>query len=353
MNALGCRHQSARKAHAQRQISGFAVVAVAGEEAAEAPEAVSDRRSRRGAIEQQPYRNALGIRVDGKHGKSGDQAAVPRQPGETKDRMPRWSLMLRENDCNDDVIQLGSDNARDGDGQHERRVIDGQLAALHFLVEHVIALPQSPGEHEPIGVEAQRANLYVWNHRAKFEYTAGIIAGYRESIMKCFVILLFLLGSVAFAQEQKPAAPPVSPSARLAAAKTAYVKSIGDSETPFNVIQSGLEGWPRFILVDSAEKADVVIQIETKEDENGVSVSSDSGGKKTRINHDINVTEIKLTVYDAKTHLPLYTAVERPKGGFKDKTREDNLVKASQDLLQKFRDRMEPLPKSDAAPKTS
>ncbi len=171
--------------------------------------------------------------------------------------------------------------------------------------------------------------------------------------MKRFAILLLLLSTVTFAQEQKPATPPVSPTARLAAAKTAYLKSVGEADTPFTVIQSGLEGWPRFILVESADKADVVIQVETKEDENGVSVSSDANGKKTRINHDINVTEIKLIVYDAKTHLSLYTAVERPKGGFKDKTRADNLVKASQDLLQKFRDRMEPLPKSDEAPKTN
>jgi hypothetical protein len=164
------------------------------------------------------------------------------------------------------------------------------------------------------------------------------------------VIVLMLFASLCFAQEQKPVNPPVSPAARLMAAKTAYVKSIGESETPYNVIESGLEGWPRFMLVDSPQKADVIIEIAAKEEESGTSVSSSSdSGKKTHINHDLNVTEIKLTVYDSRTHLPLWTASERPKGGFKDKTREDNLLKASQTLLQKFRDRMEPLPAEPAS----
>jgi hypothetical protein len=167
--------------------------------------------------------------------------------------------------------------------------------------------------------------------------------------MKHTVIIVLLFCCIGYAQEQKPTPTPISPSARLAAAKTAYVKSTGESDVPYNVIEGGLEGWPHFILVDSPQKADVVIQIDTEEDDTGVSVSSssDSGGKKTRVNHDLSVTLIKLTVYDAKTHLALWTASERPKGGFKDKTREDNLVQASQKLLAKFRDRMEPPPPAE------
>ncbi|HVZ18377.1 MAG TPA: hypothetical protein VG897_14750, partial [Terriglobales bacterium] len=69
---------------------------------------------------------------------------------------------------------------------------------------------------------------------------------------------------------------------------------------------------------------------------------SDSDSGKDKVNHDLNVTTVKLTVYDAKTHLYLWTGSERPKGAFKDKNREDNLVKASEALLAKFHARMEP-----------
>src|ERR1700675_64167 len=97
------------------------------------------------------------------------------------------------------------------------------------------------------------------------------------------MFILLLLATVSFAQDQKPAQTPVSPSARLVAAKTAYMRNGGGSEIPFNVIESGIEGWGRFALVDSPQKADVIIEVVAPEDDNGVSVSSsvDGSGKST------------------------------------------------------------------------
>ena len=165
-----------------------------------------------------------------------------------------------------------------------------------------------------------------------------------------FLICLFLLciAGFAFAQEQKaPALPPISPSARLAAAKTAFMKNGGGSDVPFDVIQGGVEGWGRFTLVDSPKNADVVIELQAPEDDNGVSVSSSTGagGKSSsKTSRDVSVSMIKLLVYDAHTHAMLWTATEHPKGAFKDKARMDNLVEASEKLLSQFRDRLEPLP---------
>ena len=164
--------------------------------------------------------------------------------------------------------------------------------------------------------------------------------------------LLILLVSVAtlFGQEQKPAVP-ISPSARLAAAKTAYVKNGGGNDIPFNVISNGIDGWGRFVTVDSPDQADIVIEVLSVADPNQVTVdSSDSlGHKSSKKVNDEDVEVIKLTVYDAKTHLPLWAGNERPKGGFKEKTRDDNLVQAAAKLLTRFRERLEP-PQAEAAP---
>ena len=68
-----------------------------------------------------------------------------------------------------------------------------------------------------------------------------------------------LISGIVLAQEKPQAAPEqknpayLSPSARLAAAKTVFMKNNGGSEVPFNVISGGMEGWARFILVDSPE----------------------------------------------------------------------------------------------------
>ena len=168
------------------------------------------------------------------------------------------------------------------------------------------------------------------------------------------IVLVLLAGALVFAQEQKPAATPISPSARLAAAKTAFLKNGGGSEIPYNVIESGMEGWGRFTLVDSPQEADVIIEVQAPEEESGATVSSstDAGGhSSTTSSRDLNVAVIRLTVYDAKTHLPLWGASERPKGGFKEKTRNDNLVKAAERLVSAFRDRLEPPPAEPAATK--
>lgn len=171
--------------------------------------------------------------------------------------------------------------------------------------------------------------------------------------LTCFLVLFSI--TLLLAQEQKPAAPtPISPSARLAAAKTAYVKNGGGSEIPYNVIESGIEGWGRFVIVDSPQQADIIIEIQSPEDETGMSVSSttDDGHSSTKSSRDLTVAIIKVIVYDAKTHLMLWNAEERPKGAFKEKAREDNLVKAAEKLVSRFRDRLEPPPADKGDAKT-
>jgi len=172
------------------------------------------------------------------------------------------------------------------------------------------------------------------------------------------IVTLLLMSAMAHAQAQnqaedaKDTKPFVPPAARLQAAKTAYLKNGGGSEIPYNVIESGLEGWGRFTLVDSPAQADIVIQVDSPEEDTGTSVSSSAdanGHSSTASSRNITVDIIKITVFDARTHLPLWTANERPKGGFKEKTRDDNLVKAAENLVSRFRDRLEPLP-ADPSP---
>jgi hypothetical protein len=147
-------------------------------------------------------------------------------------------------------------------------------------------------------------------------------------------------------EQKKPAFVP--PSARLAAAKSALVKNAGGSEIPYNVISSGLEGWGRFKLVDSASEADIVVEVSSPGEQGGVSVSSRtrSGAtgrmeESTSTSRNLGSDAIKLVVYDAKTHVALWTASEQPKSALRQKAREDNLVQAAARLVTKFRERLE------------
>ncbi len=147
-------------------------------------------------------------------------------------------------------------------------------------------------------------------------------------------------------EESKPAPQPVSIAARLAAAKTVLLKKTGSrSNVAYDVVSSTLEGWGRFTLVDAPEKADLIIEIfSLEESESGVSASTGRGGRGRPLggSREGSISQIKLTVYDAKTHIALWTGAERPKGAMKKVDRENNEVEAAQRLITKFHDDVEP-----------
>ena len=87
-----------------------------------------------------------------------------------------------------------------------------------------------------------------------------------------FLAMLFVAfsGFDAVAQDQTTSTPAkpafVSPSQRLMNAKAVYVKNAGGSSIPFDVINGEFEGWGRFIVVESPEKADLIVEVTSPED---------------------------------------------------------------------------------------
>ena len=175
--------------------------------------------------------------------------------------------------------------------------------------------------------------------------------------MRCVapLVVVLLISGILVAQEKPQARPEqknpayVSPSARLAAAKTVFMKNNGGSEIPFNVISGGLEGWARFLLVDSPEQADIVIEVTSPDDDHSATSSKTKVGAKGRMedsasSRPANEGPIKMIVSDARTHLTLWAASDQPKGGFRQRARDEHLVEAAQRLVTKFRERIEPPP---------
>ncbi len=151
---------------------------------------------------------------------------------------------------------------------------------------------------------------------------------------------------------QTPASKPVlSPTARLQAAKTAFVKNVDGSDIGYDTVATTLEGWGRYKLVDSPAKADLVIEVESpRDDQGGVSVSSSSStatGRYEQSNKSSREVSsgggpMRPVVRDAKTTVTLFVASEQVKGGMKKNARENNMVDAAQKLVAKFHERVEP-----------
>lgn len=169
------------------------------------------------------------------------------------------------------------------------------------------------------------------------------------------LLALALLSVAAVAQEKpaEPAKPPMSPTARLQAATTAYLENMEGSGIGTDTIATTLDGWGRYKLVDSPKDADLIIQVYSPDEGGGVSVTSSTNGasrtsgrpeESTRTSRDLSSGSgtMRLVVRDAKTKLPLFSASQQVKGSFKKTTRENNLVEAAQNLVGKFHDRVEP-----------
>jgi hypothetical protein len=150
--------------------------------------------------------------------------------------------------------------------------------------------------------------------------------------------------------QQAPEKRPLieTPSMRLAAARNVFITRIHGSRIPVEVIRSTMEGWGRFTMVESPEKADLIIEISSTGD-SGVQVSSSSKvspesgreEKSSSTRKDISPTEIKMTVFDSRNKRGLWTATESVRFAMKEKAKENNLVEAAERLASKFHERLE------------
>ena len=131
--------------------------------------------------------------------------------------------------------------------------------------------------------------------------------------------------------------------------KSIYVKNDRGSGISYDTISSDIQGWGRFVMAPSPEKADLIAEV-TSTDNGGVSVSSrtDYGtpdGKpreSSSTSKDLSASAVALKVFDAKTRRELWTGSERVKSAFKKKAEADNLVAASEMLFKRFHDFVEP-----------
>src|SRR5579871_1440059 len=130
---------------------------------------------------------------------------------------------------------------------------------------------------------------------------------------RLLVLIAFCASACAqqITSENQPAKPATSVSAttRLLNAKTVYVKKIAGGDIAFDIVNNAVVGWPRYIVVDDPEKADLLIEVSSpappkKDENNGVKGNSGSGqGSDPRAFHEptntFTDTDVKIFVRDA------------------------------------------------------
>jgi hypothetical protein len=166
-------------------------------------------------------------------------------------------------------------------------------------------------------------------------------------------LMLAVICSVAQEAAKEPAKAAMTPTARLQAAKTAYVENVDGSDIGADTVTTTLQGWGRYKLVDSPKDADLLIEVTSPDEGGGVSVSSSTGTSRTTGRYEQSTSSsreissgsgtMRLVVRDAKTKLTLWAASQPVKGAVKKNARENNLVESAEKLVAKFHDRVEPV----------
>lgn len=151
-----------------------------------------------------------------------------------------------------------------------------------------------------------------------------------------------------------PKTETLSPAARLAAARSVFVKRTGGSDIPYTVIGESIKGWGHFVLASAPEKADLILEVEAPEDTSGLTFggstknTSPSGepdrSSSTWMTRQTTSNDVKLTVREAKSGSVLWRALEQSKSSIRKTNRENSLVEAAERLFVKFHDRIEPPP---------
>ncbi|HEU4414787.1 MAG TPA: hypothetical protein VFT65_08380 [Candidatus Angelobacter sp.] len=185
------------------------------------------------------------------------------------------------------------------------------------------------------------------------------------SVATAILVAVLMTGISTGQQPQTPAQPPATPGAlpaekkpviqsastRLAAARNVLIRRTHGNPIPFETISTTVEGWGRFTLVETPDKADLIIEVSSTGD-SGVRVSSSSQvsaetgheEKSSSTSRVLTPTVITMTVLDARSKLPVWSGSESVKSAMKAKAKENNLVEAAERLASKFHDRLEPPP---------
>lgn len=141
-----------------------------------------------------------------------------------------------------------------------------------------------------------------------------------------------------------------TPTARLRAAKNVFIVDTHGSKIPYDTIRTTIDDWQRFTLVDSADKADLIIEVASSGGDNGLRVGSSMSPnpetgrmeESTHSSRDLSATDVSMTVLDARNKRVLWRGTESAKYAVREKARENNMVEAAEKLASKFHDRLEP-----------
>ena len=128
-----------------------------------------------------------------------------------------------------------------------------------------------------------------------------------------------------------------------------YVKNEHGSNIAFDAISSDIQGWGRFTLLESPDKANFIAEVTSYEsgsvrvgDSTKYATADGKPQYSSGASKDLSPASVTLKIYDAKSKRELWSGTEKVKTAFKKKSEQDNVVAAAEKLFRRFHDGVEP-----------
>jgi hypothetical protein len=173
--------------------------------------------------------------------------------------------------------------------------------------------------------------------------------------MRWTLLIVVALASVSAIGDNKTgrdisAAP--SPDA-VVKAKTVFLSNGGGSDLAYDTFSRAMKIWGRYQIVSSPAEADLIIEMayqlrrrdtQTWAMRNGSGTAYDdtvnySGGPNRHMG-EISKPRLVLTIYEAKSKLPLWLTVDRCRQAHREKNREKETINSSERMVDELKMRL-------------
>jgi hypothetical protein len=159
--------------------------------------------------------------------------------------------------------------------------------------------------------------------------------------MKRTILVLLVLINLCFAKHRKDI--PLAPlPAVIANAHTVFLTNGGGSNLAYDAFYADMMQWGRYRIVGSPEEADLIIELSYHVDHNGADVwiSTNYNTGKTQVYSSENVDpQLLLKIYDAKSKISLWSAVDHRQLARREKNREKETAKSADRLVEQLKPR--------------
>lgn len=162
--SLGRGDNSVGKGHAPRPMpgSGHAVVAVAGEKAADASDGVANGGGGRTGIEENEHGDFFAARENEKGGESTEESSKPGKSVAAEKLRPGIGEEFRRR--LEDVIEARADDSGEAGDADDKEGVGAKIAAAEVGLKNVSSYEKSGGDHEAKGGDGQRAQVEEGDH---------------------------------------------------------------------------------------------------------------------------------------------------------------------------------------------